>query len=50
MLIVIAHDTAARLRDIAAACGITERTAQKIVNDLEQAGYIRRERNGRRTR
>ncbi|MFJ9908930.1 hypothetical protein ACIRVK_39875 [Streptomyces sp. NPDC101152] len=31
-------------------CRITERTAQSIVTDLEQAAYIRREREGRRTR
>ncbi|MFI1726459.1 MarR family transcriptional regulator [Streptomyces sp. NPDC020489] len=41
---------ASRLRDIAAACHITERTAQSIVTDLEQAGYMRRDRDGRRTR
>lgn len=36
VLIVIARDPASRLRDIAAACHITERTAQSIVKDLEQ--------------
>ncbi|MFF5106799.1 MarR family transcriptional regulator [Streptomyces sp. NPDC000134] len=46
----IARDPAARLRDIAEICCITVRTAQSIVTDLEQAGYIRREREGRRTR
>jgi len=50
VLLVIARDPDLRLRDIAAACHITERTAQSIVTDLEQAGYIRREREGRRTR
>ncbi|WP_307816278.1 helix-turn-helix domain-containing protein [Streptomyces sp. MBT54] len=50
VLIVIARDAAPRLRDIAAACHITERTAQSIVTDLEQGGYLRREREGRRTR
>ncbi|MET7830703.1 MarR family transcriptional regulator [Streptomyces sp. NPDC005386] len=49
VLIVIARDSAARLRDIAAACDITERTAQNIVSDLEQGGYLRRQRHGRRT-
>lgn len=39
-----------RLRDIAAACHITERIAQSIVTDLEDDGYLRRERDGRRTR
>ncbi|MFD1312807.1 MarR family transcriptional regulator [Streptomyces kaempferi] len=50
VLIVVARDPALRLRDIAAACHITERTAQNIVTGLEQAGYLRRERAGRRTR
>jgi hypothetical protein len=50
VLIAIARDPASRLRDIAAACHITERTAQGIVKDIEQAGYMRRERNGRRSR
>ncbi|MFG2681351.1 winged helix-turn-helix domain-containing protein [Streptomyces sp. NPDC048392] len=50
VLFAIARDSSARLRDIAAVCRITERTAQSIVTDLEQAGYIRREREGRRTR
>ncbi|MEU9373676.1 MarR family transcriptional regulator [Streptomyces sp. NPDC048255] len=49
VLLAIAHDPAARIRDIAAACHITERTAQTIVGDLEQAGYLSRERDGRRT-
>ncbi|WP_307783328.1 MarR family transcriptional regulator [Streptomyces sp. MBT53] len=50
MLFAIARDPAARRRDIAAVCRITERTAQSILTDLEQAGYMRRERDGRRTR
>lgn len=50
VLIVVARDPAIRLCDIAAACHITERTAQNIVTGLEQAGYLRRERAGRRTR
>jgi DNA-binding MarR family transcriptional regulator len=40
----------ARLRDVAAGVGITERTAAHIVNDLEQAGYLTRTRDGRRNR
>ncbi len=32
------------------AAGVTERTAQAIVADLEAAGYITRTRTGRRTR
>jgi hypothetical protein len=44
----IAADPTARLRDIAATVGITERTAAQIVTDLERAGYLTKTRNGRR--
>jgi len=40
----------ARLREIAAAIGITVRSAHKIVTELEAAGYVSRERVGRRNR
>src|ERR1700722_14934124 len=50
VLVEIARDPEARVRDIAAAAGVTERTAQAIVADLEAAGYINRTRTGRRTR
>jgi DNA-binding IscR family transcriptional regulator len=50
VLQVIAADPTARLRDIAQTVGITERTAAQIVNDLEQAGYLSKSRNGRRNR
>jgi hypothetical protein len=49
VLVEIARDPEARIRDIAVAAGITERTAQAIVADLEDAGYITRTRAGRRT-
>ncbi|MEU2718213.1 MarR family winged helix-turn-helix transcriptional regulator [Streptomyces sp. NPDC007205] len=49
MLPAIAREPSARLRDIAATCRITERTAPRIVSDLEEAGYLSRERDGRRT-
>ena len=48
VLAYVAADSNARLRDIAAAVGITERTAAQIVNDLEQAGYVTKTRDGRR--
>lgn len=48
VLQVISADPTARLRDVAATVGITERTAAQIVNDLEQAGYLTRSRDGRR--
>ena len=50
VLVEIARNPSARIRDIAAAADITERTAQAIVSDLEAAGYITRTRTGRRTR
>jgi hypothetical protein len=50
VLVEIARNPEARIRDISAAAGITERTAQAIVADLEAAGYITRTRTGRRTR
>ena len=49
VLVEIARNPTARIRDISAAAGITERTAQAIVSDLEAAGYITRTRTGRRT-
>ena len=48
VLLAIARDPTARLRDVAAGVGITERAAQAIVADLEAAGYLHRERVGRR--
>ena len=50
VLVEIARNPGARIRDISAAAGITERTAQAIVADLEAAGYLTRTRTGRRTR
>lgn len=48
LLLLIAQEPDVRIRDLAAAAGVTERTAQTIVTDLEHAGYISKERNGRR--
>ena len=50
VLLCIAHDPGVRLRDIAARLGITERTAYGIVTDLTQAGYIVKQKDGRRNR
>jgi hypothetical protein len=50
VLVEIARNPQARMRDISSAAGITERTTQAIVADLEAAGYITRTRTGRRTR
>jgi len=50
VLVCIAHDPGARLRDIAASLGITERSAHSIVTDLTRAGYLIRQKDGRRNR
>jgi DNA-binding transcriptional ArsR family regulator len=44
------HDPGIRLRDIAAAVGITERAAHRILSELVEEGYVLRERQGRRNR
>ena len=46
----MAHDPGVRLRDIAAAVGITERAAHRILSELVEEGYVLRERQGRRNR
>ena len=50
VLVCVAHDPGARLRDIAAAVGITERAAHRILSELVADGYVLRERQGRRNR
>jgi len=50
VLLCIARDPGVRLRDIAATLGITERTAFGVVADLTDAGYVVKERDGRRNR
>jgi predicted transcriptional regulator len=50
VLVCLARDPEVRLRDVAERVGITERAAQQIVRDLEQAGYVVKERVGRRNR
>jgi DNA-binding MarR family transcriptional regulator len=49
-LLCIAHDPGVRLRDIAAHLGITDRSAYGIVNDLTDAGYVIKTKEGRRNR
>jgi hypothetical protein len=50
VLLLVAHDPGVRLRDIAASLNITERSAFGIITDLAQAGYVVKEKNGRRNR
>ncbi|MDL2078409.1 helix-turn-helix domain-containing protein [Streptomyces sp. GXMU-J15] len=47
VLAAIADDRNARIRDIAARCRLTERAVQKIIADLESAGYLSHTRVGR---
>jgi MarR family len=48
VLLCIAHDPGARLRDIAASLGITDRSVYGIVTDLTAAGYVVKQKDGRR--
>ena len=50
VLMCIAHDPGARLRDIAARLGITERSAHGIITGLTAAGYLVKQKDGRRNR
>jgi DNA-binding MarR family transcriptional regulator len=50
VLVCVARDPGVRLRDIAASLDITERSAFGIITDLTEAGYVVKEKNGRRNR
>jgi predicted ArsR family transcriptional regulator len=50
VLLCLHRNPRVRLRDVAETVGITERAAQRIVSDLVEAGYVSREREGRRNR
>jgi hypothetical protein len=50
VLLLVAYDPGVRLRDIAASVGITERSAYGIVTDLAEAGYVVKQKDGRRNR
>src|SRR6266699_1658385 len=50
VLVEITRSPNARIRDISAVVGLTERTVQAIVADLEAAGYLTRTRTGRHVR
>lgn len=50
VLLLVAHDSGVRLRDIATSLNITERSAFGIITDLVEAGYVVKEKNGRRNR
>jgi DNA-binding transcriptional ArsR family regulator len=48
VMLCIARNSRIAAREIAAEIGITERAVQRILNDLEQGGYISRARDGRK--
>lgn len=50
VLVCLARDREARLRDVAVQVGITERAVQKIVRDLQDEGYLEVSKHGRRNR
>ena len=50
VLLCIARDPNLRLRDVADAVGITIGSAQRILSDLVEAGFVERQREGRRNR
>jgi len=50
VLLCIANDPGIRLREIGDQVGITERAVHRIVRELDDAGYLARERAGRRNR
>jgi hypothetical protein len=50
VLLLVARDPGVRLRDIAASLDITERSAFGIITDLVEAGYMVKEKDGRRNR
>jgi hypothetical protein len=50
VLLCVANDPGVRLRDIAAILEITERSAFGIITDLVEAGYVVKEKEGRRNR
>jgi IclR-like helix-turn-helix domain-containing protein len=50
VLLCLAYDPGVRLRDIAARVGITERSAYGILTDLAEAGYLVKQKDGRRNR
>jgi DNA-binding transcriptional ArsR family regulator len=50
VLVCLTRDPAVRVRDVATQVGISERAVLRILGELEAAGYVRRTREGRRSR
>jgi DNA-binding IclR family transcriptional regulator len=50
VLLALERDPQARVRDLAAVVELTERAVYRILADLQETGYVRREKYGRRNR
>ena len=50
VLVCLADNPHARLRDVADQVGVTERTAMRLVTELEEANILQRLKQGRRNR
>jgi L-amino acid N-acyltransferase YncA len=50
VLLAVARDPALRVEEIARAAQISERSAYRILADLQKEGYVRRSKHGRRNR
>ncbi len=48
VLVCLAEDPQARLRDVASRVDITERTAVRLITQLDEAGILKRVKDGRR--
>ena len=48
MLVCLAQNPRARLREVADRVGVTERTAMRLITQLDEAGILKRVKNGRR--
>ena len=50
VLLIITQEPELVLREVALKVGITERAVQRIVAELEEEGFVMREREGRRNK
>lgn len=50
ILVCLARDPSMTVRNLALAVGITERSVQRILSELEAEGVVSRSREGRRNR
>ncbi|MEO0998062.1 MAG: winged helix-turn-helix transcriptional regulator [Pseudomonadota bacterium] len=48
VLVCLAENPRARLREVAERVGVTERTALRLITHLDEAGILKREKEGRR--